>query len=515
MLKLLPLWFFCISLYGQSTILRIGNGIEPQDLDPQRSTGMPEFAILSAVFEGLVVLHPKTLKPLPGTASSWTTSKDGLTWTFNLRKDAKWSNGEPITANDFVYSWRRLVDPKTAAPLASMAKVIVNAEAIQKGDQKDLNQLGVEAPAPDKLVVHLSRPAPFLLQLVNHNVFFPVHQKTIEKFKGAWTKPENMVSNGAFRLAEWRTNKVLRVTKREDYWDASHVKLTEVQFFPGDPDTAEALFKTGKLDISDFPQQKVPQWRADKSGVLQSSRANAVAFYLFNVNVPPLNDVRVRKALSLAIDRKQLIDKVVRGGQTPLRSFTPEKLGDYAAVPKVPTDLSRLAEAKKLLAAAGFGPEKKANLEITINKSDLNSQIAEAIQFMWKKNLDVDAKINVMEWKVYLDAAHNRNFQVTRAAWVLDYEDPEAYLESFVSDSSSNEAGYKNAEFDKLFQEAVVQVDYKKRLKKFQQAEALMMDEMPIMPLYETQFFYLKRPEVDGYFANSQQIHALKFVSIH
>lgn len=506
------LWSLVIT--ADPGILRVGNGIEPQDLDPHRVTGAPEGAIIRSLFEGLVVWDQKAERSLPGVASSWKASLDGLTWTFEIRSDAKWSNGDRVTAQDFVYSWRRLLDPATAAPLASLALVIKNAGAFQKGELKDPAQLGVKAPTPDRFIVHLNRPAPYFIKLINHVAFFPVPQKTVEKFQSAWTRPQNMVSNGAFKLIEWTTNKVIRVAKQKEYWDAAKVKLSEVQFFPADEDTAEALFQTGKLDISDFPMTKVAKWRKDKSGALQSHRANVVSFYRFNVTKPPFNDARVRKALSLAVDRKRLVEKVIRGGQTPLRSFVPEQLGgDYSPIPKVPVDLSRLAEAKRLLIAAGFNQDRKLQLEITINRSELHQQIAEAIQYMWKKNLGVESKINVLEWKVYLDAIQTRTYQIARTNWLLDYEDPEAYLESWVSDNSGNETGYNNPAFDRLFREAIYETKTKQRLKKFQEAEALLMDDMPLIPLYVSELFYLKRPEVDGYLPNSQSAHSLKFVS--
>lgn len=506
-------FLFTFVAIAQPGVLRVGNGIEPQDLDPQRVTGNPESAIIGALFEGLVVWDQRAEKSLPGVASSWKTADGGKTWIFEIRPNAKWSNGEGVTANDFVYSWRRLLDPVTAAPLASLALVIKNAEAFHKGELKDPAQLGIEAPTPNRFIVRLNRPAPFFIKLINHMAFFPVHQKTLEKYQAGWTKPQNIVSNGAFRLVEWSSNKVIRVAKQNDYWDSDSVKLSEVQFVPGDADTAEALFKTGKLDISDFPLNKVPTWKADKTGVLQAHRANGVSFYRFNVGKPPFSDVRVRRALSLAIDRKQIVEKVARGGQTPLRSYIPEKLGDYRAPAKIPVDLSRLAEAKKLLADAGYGKDKKLSVEISVNRSELHQQIAEAIQFMWKKHLDVDAKINVLEWKVFLDAVQNQNYQIARTNWILDYEDPEAYLESWVSSNSGNETGYKNDAFDKLFNEAIYEADAKKRLKKFQQAESLLLDDMPLIPLYVTELFYLKRPEVEGYLPNSQSKHTLKFVS--
>jgi len=495
-------------------VIRIGNGVEPKELDPNRVAGAPEGNILVNLFEGLVSRHPKTLKPVPGVAKRWKTSPDGLTWTFDLRTDAKWSNGDPVTASDFVYSWNRLLKPETASESAVLGFYIKNARAFHAGTLKAPAQLGVVATRPTQLVVTLEHPTPFFLQIIDHFALYPVHQKTIEAFGAAWTRPEHFVGNGAFRLESWGAYRNIVLKPNPFYWDKAHVTLVEAQFFPTDSvDTEEKMFRSGQLDITGgIPEEKIEFWKKDETGVFQSHLGNGISLYRINVTKAPLNDKRVRRALALAIDRKQLVKRVTKGDQKPLLSFTPDEFG-YKPPTAVPADSSGVEEAKRLLAEAGYGPKKSfPPIEILVNKSDLHLKIAEAIQHMWKKNLGIEPTLNMEEWKVFLDSVQTKRYQICRTNWLMDYEDPEAYLENWLSDEPTNVTGFDSKEYDGLFREAIQEVDPKNRMAKFRKAETILLNEMPFIPLYVTRHYNLKQANVEGWYPNTQNYHPLKYV---
>jgi len=507
-----------LTLAALEQTLRWGNGAEVKDLDPSIVTGVPEHHILTNLFEGLVGKHPETLGPVPGVAESWTISKDLKTYTFQLRKDAKWSNGDPVTANDFIYSWQRLLDPKTAAEYSYQAYYIKNGKDINTGKIKDFNQLGVKAPTDRTLVVTLENPTPFFLKLLDHYSLAPLHAKTIQKHGIRWTRPENMVNNGAFTLDKWETNRLISVKANPLYWDAKSVKLTSATFYPVEKmDTEEKMFRSGDLDITnEIPLEKIPLWKKKKGSDYVGSPYLGTYFYWFNTKVKPLDKKEVRQALSLAIDRDSIVKYVTKGDQPPARSFTPPGAGDNYQPPAVlPTDLSRLAEAKELLAKAGY-PNGKGmpTIDILFNTHDGHKKIAEVIQEMWKKNLGVNATLVNQEWKVYLDSVRLMKFTAARQGWIGDYNDPNTFLDMFISDSPMNRSGWKNAEYDALMVKAAKELDSKKRLAHFFNAEKIWLDEMPSMPIYVYTRNYLKNKKVQGWYSNIEDLHPLKYVWI-
>jgi oligopeptide transport system substrate-binding protein len=510
--------FLTLSSYAASPqILNLGNGGEPKDLDPHVTTGIPEFHIQMNIFEGLVGKDPKTLAPIPAVAESWQTSKDGKVWTFKLRKSARWSNGEPVTADDFVYSFARLLNPATASEYAYQGYYIKGGKDYNTGKTKDTSQLGVKAVNPQTLQVTLENPTPFFLDILYHHSLMPVPKSAIEKHGVRWTRPENLVSNGPFNVDRWETNKVLSAKKSVTYWDKASVKLERVNFLPIEKiETEEKLFRSKEIHkTNEIPVEKLPTWQADKTGVYHNFPYLGIYHYWLNTTKKPLNDVRVRKALAYAIDRTKIVKFVTRAGQLPAQAFTPPGTGGYTPPQVLPTDLSRLAEAKKLLAEAGY-PDGKGfpSVEILYNTSENHKKIAEAIQQMWKQNLGVSATLFNQEWKVYLDNQQTKNYTISRAGWIADYNDPNTFLDMFTSYAQTNYSGWAKPEYDALIEAASKEPNAKKRLEHFAKAESILLEELPCMPIYVYTRAYLLSTDVKGWYDNIQDIHPLKFVSL-
>lgn len=498
-------------------VLHWGNGAEPKDLDPHIVTGVPEHHLLLNLFEPLVAKHPKTLAPIPGVAEKWKISKDGKTYTFTLRKDAKWSDGTPITAQDFVYSWTRLLEPSTAAEYAYQAFYIKNGAAYNRGELKDASKLGIKAVDAHTFQVSLDNPTPFFLGLLNHHSLFPVPKHTIEKFGKNWTRPENMVSNGAFVLADWQMNKVIKIKKNLNYWDKEKVVLNEAHVYPTEVlDTEEKLFRSQQLHVTnEIPLEKIPAWRNDKTGSFQTHPYLGIYFYRINVTKPPLNDKRVRKALNLAVDRTVLTTVVSKGFQDPAQAYTPPNTAGYSPKAVLPKDLSRVDEAKRLLAEAGFpGGKGFPTIEILYNTHEGHKKFAEAVQQMLRTNLGINVTIVNQEWKVYLDSQKTLSYQLSRAGWIGDYNDPNTFLDMWVTGGGQNETGWGNKKYDELIAAAAKELNAKKRLQIFQQAEDILMEELPVIPFYVYKRHYLKSPEVVGWEPNIEDIHPLKYVSL-
>jgi len=507
-----------VDLGNREQIIHIGNLSEPTDLDPQIISSHQDFGIVMALFEGLAQYDPKTSEPVPAAAERWETSTDGLTWTFHLRPAAKWSNGAPLTAHDFVYAYRRMLRPALGAEYANMLFVLKNGEALYTGKLMDAILLGAGAPDDHTLVLTLERPVPYLATMVCHSAWYPVHGPTIEKFGrldqrgSAWTRPGNMVSNGYFALTEWKPNQSIRVAKNETYWDRANVKLKGAVFYPIESaDAEERSFRSGQLHVSStIPISKIAVYEREKSPFLRSHVLLATYVYRFNVNVPPLNDPRVRRALAMAIDRESLVRDVTRGGQLPAGNFCPPNLAGFTANSGVKTDL---AGAKKLLAEAGF-PDGKGfpKLDILFNTNEAHRVIAEAIQQMWRRGLGIDIGLYNQEGKVWSDSMRVMNYQIARFAWVGDYLDPSTFLDIMTSDNGNNQTGWKNAEYDRLIEAARSTSDTAKRYEYYQRCEQILAEECPFASIYFYSNNNLRRPEVKGWYGNLLDNHPLKGV---
>jgi oligopeptide transport system substrate-binding protein len=503
---------------NRAQIIHIGNLSEPNDLDPHLVADQQTFNLVAALFEGLVQYDAKTAEPVPALAERWETSADNLTWTFHLRSTAKWSNGDPVTAHDFVFAFRRILSPGLAAEYAYMLHVLKNAEAFNSGQLTDPAQLGARATDDHTLVLTLHHPVPYLTSMLCHSAWYPLHRATIEKFgkidqRGtAWTRPGNMVSNGYFTLEEWKPHQFVRMKKSATYWDRDQVRLAEAFFYPIESEDAEErTFRSGQLHVtSTMPISKIAVYEREKHPAYHPHVFLGSYFYRFNVNVKPLDDPRVRRALALAIDREQIVRDVARGHQVPAGHLTPPDTAGFTATSRVPTDVPA---AKKLLAEAGF-PDGAGfpKLDILFNTNEGHRQIAEAIQQMWRRNLGIDVGLYNQEGKVWTDSMRALNYQIARFAWIGDYLDPSTFLDIMESGSGNNQTGWKNADYDRLIAAARATPDKAKRYEYYQRCEQILADECPIAPIYFYTRNNLVRPEVKNWFGNLLDQHPLKGV---
>lgn len=512
---LVGLFFLVTSAFSAVQDIQIGNGPgDPKDLDPQIVTSNNEGHIIRNLFEGLVVKDPQTAEPVPGVALSWKISKDGKLYQFKLNPKAKWSDGTPVTAEDFVYSWTRLLDPKTAAQAAFLAYGIQNAQDFNTGKLKDPKKLGLKAVSPQVFEVTLEKSVPYFLQLVSHYNFYPVSKASIEKHGVKWSRPENMISNGPFILSKWETNKVITLKKNPHYWEKEKVQLETVNFYNLKPETEEKMFRTGKLhSISEVPIDLIPYWEKDKTGSFHKKPYLGVYYYWFNITKPPLDNLLVRRALNLAIDREKITKFVTKGNQEPATAFVPPGCGGYEGKPVLPKDGHEIDKAKKYLAQAGFRDGKGfPKIQLAYNTNENIKKIAEATQAMWKENLGIDVELVNMDWKVLLDTIAQKDYFIGRTSWTADYNDPTTFLNMFLSFSDANHSGWKNAEFDKWMNESENEMSPKKRIELLKRAETVLMSELPMLPIYYFTRFTLRTPKVVGWYDNVEDVHPLKEV---
>jgi oligopeptide transport system substrate-binding protein len=502
----------------RAQILYKGNGGEPQELDPHVITSVSEYHILMSLLEGLVSEDPHDLHPVPGVAESWDVSPDSKVYTFHLRTSAKWSNGDPVTARDFLESYKRILTPSLASEYSYMHFVVKNAQAYNEGKITDFNQVGFKVLDDYTFRVTLDNPTPYFLPLLLHHSWFPVHLPTIRKYgdpylRGSkWTRVGRFVGNGPFVLAKWRVNDIIAVKKSPTYWDRDRVRLNEIRFQPIESDeTEERAFRAGQLHVTEtLPLSKVDYYRKNYPDLLRIEPYIGTYFYLINVTKPPLNDKRVRRALALTIDRESLVKNVLRGGQLPAFCLTPPGTAGYTCRTQLHEDI---AEAKRLLAEAGY-PDGKGlpPIELLYNTLESHRIIAESIQQMWKKNLGIDARLVNQEWKVFLDSQRMLNYQVCRFSWIGDYVDPNTFLDVFVTGGGNNRTGWSNLEYDRLIAEAARTSDPQQRLEVFQKAESILLDELPIIPIYFYTHVAAQRPEVKGWYPTILDNHPYKYV---
>jgi oligopeptide transport system substrate-binding protein len=503
---------------NREQVLYKGNGTEPAELDPQIVTGVTEHHTIMALLEGLVTEDPVDLHPVPGVAERWDISADGRIYTFHLRPNAKWSNGDPVTARDFLESYKRILTGSLASEYAYMHFVVTNAEAYNQGKLTDFSQVGYKALDDHTFQITLAEATPYFLSLMNHSSWFPVHLPTLRKYGkpyergNKWTRPGHYVGNGPFVLHDWKVNSVVIAKKSPTYWDRAQVRLNEIRFFPIDSaDTEERAFRSGQLHITEtIPLSKIEVYKRKQPELIHIEPYLGIYFYRINVTKPPLNDKRVRQALVASIDREAIVEKITRGGQLPAYHFTPPGTAGYQSRARIPNDLAR---AKKLLAEAGY-PEGRGfpKVELLFNTSEAHRSIAEAIQQMWKVNLGIDVQLVNQEWKVYLDSQHTLNYQLCRSAWIADYVDPNSFLDMWLTGGGNNDTGWSNAEYDRLIAQAARESNPERRIEIFQRAEALLLDELPLIPIYFYTRVGLRRPEVKGYYPNILDNHPYKYI---
>ncbi len=500
-------------------ILHFGNGSEPQGIDPHVTTGIPEYHIQAALFEGLVSKNPYTLEPEPGVAESWTVSEDGRIYRFQLREDARWSDGQPLTAEDFRWSWWRILHPTTGAPYNYMLFPILNAEAFAAGQLTDFDQVGVRVLDERTLEVELAYPTPYFLQLLDHHSLFPVPRHVIEALGSAtdqtnpWTRLEHFVGNGPFRLTSWNLNQSLTVEKNDLYWDAEQVRLNAIVFYPTENSTTEErMFRSGQLHRTEgIPVDRIPVYQAESSPALLLSPYLGTYFYNLNVTREPLDKVQVRRALNLAIDRQLLIDSALNGVQEPAYTVTPPGTLGYQP-PKI-FDFDP-ALARELLAEAGYpNGQGFPVLEILYNTLAGHQRIAEVIQQMWKTHLNIDVTLVNQEWRVYLDTMAQLDYDIARASWIGDYVDPNNFLDLWITNGGNNRVGWSDPVYDQLIlRDAPAAATQAERFAIFYEAETRLMEAMPIIPLYTYVRSHLLDPRVKGMPENIMDYTNYKYV---
>ncbi|MEN4534307.1 peptide ABC transporter substrate-binding protein [Pantoea agglomerans] len=476
---------------------------EPASLDPLKAVGLPEIQVIRDLFEGLTNQDAQG-KIVPGVAQSWSSS-DNKTWVFTLRNNARWSNGDPVTAQDFVYSWQRLVDPKNSSAFAWFAGLsgIQNAAAITKGEMTP-DKLGVVAQSKNQLKVTLDRPVPWFPALVANVALFPVPQKIIAQQGDSWTSPGKLVGNGAYQLSERVVNEKIVLTRNPHYWDDAHSVLTKVTFVPiNEESSATKRYRSNDIDITEsFPKNMYALLKKTLPGEVYTPDQLGTYYYAFNTQKGPTADVRVRKALSWSIDRKVIAEKVLGTGEKPAWHFTPDVTAGFKPLPTFMQqhDQNSLnAQAKSLLAAAGYGPGKPLKLKLLYNTSESHQKIAIAVASMWKKNLGVDVTLENQEWKTYIDSRNSGNFDVIRASWVGDYNEPSTFLNLLTSGNSSNIPRFNNADYDAVIAKASRETSDQVRNSDYNRAEQILAEQAPIAPIYQYTNGRLIKPWVKGY----------------
>ena len=502
---------------NREQILYRGIGPEPASLDPHLATQAADYSVLSALFEGLVAEDPVDLHPVPGVAETWEVSPDGLTYTFHLRANARWSNGDPVTAWDFVASCRRVLTPSLAAENAHLLYVVLGAEAFHRSQSADFASVGIAAPNARTLRITLAHPASYFLSLLSQPAWFPVHLPTIGKNGpvaqrgNPWARPGTLVGNGPFTLVEWRAGQRIVVARSPTYWDAAAVRLREIDFYPFTVDAEERAFRAGQLHVTDaLPPAKIDAYRCDAPRFLRIDSLLGTYFYRLNVARPPLNDVRVRRALALAVDRRTIVEKILRGGQLPASAFTPPGLAGYNPPAGFATDFSA---ARRLLAAAGFpGGKDLPPFELLFNSSESHRAIAEAVQETWRRELGVEVRLVNMENNSVLDARRTGSFQILRSSWTADFADPQNALALWTGDSGNNFTGWADPAYDALLRRAEFATDPAQRAALLRQAEACLLDAAPLIPVYHYTHVFLLQPTVQGWHPTPLDHHPYKHV---
>jgi oligopeptide transport system substrate-binding protein len=506
---------------NKNKILLLTVGSEPRTLDPQEAQGVTEHHIIMAMIEGLVAPSiDDQSKVVPGMADRWEHNEDYSVWTFHIGEDRKWSNGDPVTAQDFVFSYKRMLTSSFGAQYSENLFILKGAEDYYRGKITDFDQVGVKALDPHTLRIELVGPTPYLLSLVQHDSWLPVNPKAILSFgnidtrDSKWTRAENYIANGPFKMKSWRPNDVIEVVRNPLYWDAANVKLNGINFFSIENlNTAERAFQAGQLHKTDqVPLDKVPYYRRTRPELIRIDPYEGVYFYRINIARKPLDNPKVRLALNLAVDRDAIVKNILREDQKPATGYTPPGMGDYQPLDKMQYDPER---ARQLLAEAGY-PNGKGFPKFTIHFNTLESHraIAEAIQQMWKEELNIDVGLENQEWKVYLDTQNNKNYDISRSAWIGDFMDPVTFLSMWTTGNGNNNTNWGNPKFDAFIEQAARTGDPKARLEILHQAEDLFLSKAPIVLVYWYTNAYLLQPSVQNWNPLVLGNHNYKYIDL-
>ena len=498
--------------------LVIVNGPEPESLDPAIITGQADGRIASTLFEGLTRYNPTNATPLPGLAERWDITEGGRVYTFHIRSNAVWSTGEPITAHDVVYSWLRVLNPATGSDYAGQLYYVKGAEAYNTAKHNDPDQIAIKALDDRTLRVELVDPTPFFLDLCSFQTLSVVPRKTIEKHGDRWLMAKPLPVSGAYELVSWRINDRVRMRRNPRYWDAANTHCAIVDMIPCTmPATALNLYQTGEADIV-WDKELVPVELLDillKRPDFHTYNYLGSYFYRYNVTRKPFDDPRVRKAMALAIDKRRIVEKITRAGEQTASHLVPPGVANY----KSPEGLGYDPElARKLLAEAGYpGGQGFPRVDYMFNSLKMHEKIAVELQEMWARELGIHIELRNLEWKVFLSAQSRLEFGLSRSSWIGDYNDPNTFLDMFMSNNGNNRTGWKNERYDNLIREANGKLDPKEREKVLQQAELILVrDELPIGPL----FFYVgleyyDNEKVSGIFSNIRAEHPVRTIRVH
>ncbi|MSU18689.1 MAG: peptide ABC transporter substrate-binding protein [Lacunisphaera sp.] len=489
----------------QAGVLHLSVGSEPTDLDPQTVTGLGDAKIIAALFEPIVTFDPVTLAPRPALAERWEISPDGLVYTFHLRPTARWSNGDPIIAEDCIASWRRILTPTLTADYAYFFYIIRGAESFHKSQTTDFSTVGLAAPDARTLVVTLAHPAPYFLQILLNSPWRPLNVRSIAAVGDAyrrgtpWTRPGKLISSGPFILKEWKPHQHILVEKSLTYWDHATVRLNAIQFYPIDSmDAEERAFRAGQLHGTwALPLSKILPLQQEKSPALRIDPILETYFFRLNVRRAPLTDQRIRRALSLAIDRDAIAQKILPGGRQPAPTLISSVIPGYTPPPRRAYDL---AAARQLLAEAGHaGGAGLPPIEILYNNSEILRLVAEAIQQMWRRDLGLDIRLVNQEFKVVFASRRTGDYQILLGSWTADYLDATTFLDLWRSDSGNNHTGWADPAYDALSDQANRLADPAARGAVLTAAEALVLEAAPIIPIYFNTHVYLLHPAVRGW----------------
>ena len=495
-------------------VLRFNLGAEPEIYDPSLAAGQTDGRVCRILFEGLTHEDARTLEPRPGQAYRWETSTDGLTYTFHLRPGLCWSDGTPLTADDFRWSWLRVLKPENAARYAGLLSPIRNAEAYNHGETADSNAVGIAAPDDSTLVVTLAQPTAYFLYLTQFYTYVPVPRQAIARHGNRWTMPGNIVSNGAFTLRYWRQNNRFEFARNPRYWDAANVRLQGIVGYTiDDLNTSANLYKAGVIDwvpSGYLPSQAIPYLREYRD--FRHGNYQGVYFYSINVKRPPFDNVWVRRALNFAIDRDAIANGLLKRSREPWGNMTPSGYPGYEHPPGLRYDPVR---ARECMAKAGYpGGKGFRKISIQFNTSEDHRRIAEAIQAMWKNVLHIQVELSNQEWGSFMQGLTGLQYDIARRSWLGDYLDPNTFLACWITGDGNNRSGWSNRRYDGLIRQAAREIDPVLRFAILREAEALLLDEGPTIPVYHYSTNELVKPYVHGIYQNPLDVHPLNYVWI-
>ena len=506
---------FAVS-FAHAVTLHYHNGGDPASLDPHKVSGTWENRIVGEMFEGLMT-EDKFANPIPGAAESFTVSDDGLTYIFNMRRGNTWSDGTPVTAHDFVFAFRRIMDPATAAKYAWLQYPIMNAEEVNKGEMA-LDKLGVTAIDDNTLEVKLKSPTPYFLTSLTHYTAYPIPQHAFEKHGEEWVKPENLVVNGPYIAVEWVPGSHVKSIKNSRHYDYDKLQIDEIIYYVLE-DEAAALrrYEAGEFDIlTSYPVDQISRLRKEIPDHLRIAPFAGVYYYTPNVNLKPLDNVRVREALSMAINRDVITQQVLGSGEQSAYSWVPPGTANYGDVANITWHnvpyAERLENAIQIMTEEGYGPEgQPLNFTLRYNTNDNHKRVAVAVAAMWKQ-LGVEIELFNSEVKVHYEDLNNNEFEIARAAWIMDYNDPIGMLGLLQSENLYNYGRWNNSQFDSLLKQSENETDLAKRAEILYNAERIAMDDHASFPIYYYVSTNIVNPSISGYENNTFDVHRVRYM---